>query len=95
MPLWLPWFGKGLVLGLAGGGINYYLLTQALKKVKDEKYAQTADKIILKCYSKRFVVIIITLLSSFFLFSADMAALIGSTIGLTVLKYFINFLNLD
>ncbi|MGI6145092.1 MAG: hypothetical protein GX092_00205 [Clostridia bacterium] len=95
MPLWLPWLGKGLVLGLAGGGINHYLLTQALKKVKDEKFAQTADKIITKCYAKRFVVIIITLLSAYFLFSADMVALIGTALGLTLPKYFLNLLKLD
>jgi len=95
MPLWLPWFAKGLVLGLAGGGINYYLLTQALKKAKDDKYAKTADQIIMKCYSRRFVVNIITLLSSYFIFSADVGALIGTALGLTVLKYFLGFLKLD
>lgn len=95
MPLWIPWLGKGLVLGLAGGGINHYILTQALKKVKEEKHQKSADKIIFNCYSKRFVVNIIILGSSYFLFSANIGALIGTALGLTLPKLVLSFLNFD
>lgn len=92
MPLWLPGLVKGLAFGLVGAGINHYLLTKALKLVKDEKHKKDADKVIIKCYIKRYLVNILVLVSAYFLFPADVAALIGTALGLTLPKFFLNFL---
>jgi len=94
MPVWLPVLGKGLALGLVGAGINQYFLTQALTKVKDKKYEKTADQIIMRCYSRRFIVNVITLVAAYFLFSANYHALIGTAIGLTVVRLFLGFMDL-
>ena len=90
MPSWLLGLGKGLVLGFAGTGVNYYFLRRTFRKIKT-KPRENAEKIMLRCYSGRYVVNLATLVAACFLFSSDMAALLGAALGLT-LPNFVLFL---
>ncbi|MGI6587916.1 MAG: hypothetical protein ACOX2N_03855 [Peptococcia bacterium] len=90
MPLWLPGLGKGLVLGLIGAGAKFCFSRRAIQKSEIAEQRK-AEKILTMCYCGRHVVNLIVLALAYFLFSMDMAPLIGTAFGLTLPKYILCF----
>jgi hypothetical protein len=90
MPSWLLGLGKGLALGFVGSGTKFYFTRRAFKKAKIAG-REKEGKILTKCFCGRHVVNLIILVLAFFLFSTNVASLIGTAFGLTLPKYILYF----
>ncbi|HHY05557.1 MAG TPA: hypothetical protein GX532_01035 [Clostridia bacterium] len=90
MPSWLLGLGKGLALGFVGVGVKFCFTRRALQKSKVVEQGK-AGKILTNCFFSRYVVNLIILVLAFFLFSTNVASLIGTALGLTLPKYILYF----
>ena len=90
MPEWLLWLIKGLALGLAVAGLNYYLLLRAIRHMEKNSEEKT-QKTLVKYYAVRYLLDIGTLLLAFFFLSKNAAFLLGVAFGLTIPNTFYLF----